>query len=226
MAAHFAGLCDATGDISVTNTSSVLSWHSLIEPTADWFVTVHELETCQNNQWITSGRIPLFPYNTGTKQVPDCKIRAQDAAMQDIESQFFHSNTMWVDDSMCATHHLCTACEKSRNNFLFMVFTSAHLAKYQVCKHKEQVCWLSFGWEGPTMNHGIGLHPTPLGIVDYRPYRVTASSFAIHVSHKQKRAGRSRTSPHIRAIPAPYVVCCNCSTSEQCFCFFTMLHFA
>lgn len=78
-------------------------------PTADWFVGFYDLELCQNSQWITSARIPLFPYSEGTMQVPDCTIHGQAAVNQDLTSQFLHKNdSMWADDIMCDTTH--TTC--------------------------------------------------------------------------------------------------------------------
>ena len=104
---QFAGICEAEQELTVTDDSSFLSWHSFISPTADWFVSVNDFEFCQSNQWITTARVPLFPYSEGTLQVPDCTLQAQDAVQQDLSAQMLHGNSsMWVDDSMLSLIHI------------------------------------------------------------------------------------------------------------------------
>lgn len=100
-----AGICEAMQDISVQNTSSILSWHSFIVPTTEWFVSVHDFELCQDGNWITSARVPLFPYNVATLQTPDCATGSQDGGSeQDNPFQFLHANSssIWVDGAMYA----------------------------------------------------------------------------------------------------------------------------
>jgi Spondin_N len=116
---HGAGVCQAVQELAVTNASYVLSWHSYIVSTADWFVSVHDFELCQGNKWITSARVPLFPYSQGTMDLPDCTIHSQSSGKHDLSEQLqpgsrdlrYHTN-IWVDDCMCGT--FCLPCNHTR----------------------------------------------------------------------------------------------------------------
>ena len=104
--AYFAGICEAEMELSVTEEASFLSLHSFILPTADWFVSISDFELCQVNEWITSARIPLFPYSEGNLEVPDCMIHDVDSEEQDLLTLVLPANSsMWVDDDMCARTH-------------------------------------------------------------------------------------------------------------------------
>lgn len=106
----------------MTNVSSFLSWHSFIVPTADWFVGMHDFELCQGNEWITSAKVPLFPKSEGTLNIPDCAVRAEDAASQDLAELFVHTNgSIWVDDSMCVAHLI-----GKDEDYIIRALSSAH----------------------------------------------------------------------------------------------------
>ncbi|MGB0578312.1 MAG: spondin domain-containing protein [Limisphaerales bacterium] len=58
------GSVGMTFDISRDH--SLVSLVSMIAPSPDWFVGVHDLDLCANGQWIDQVVVPLQPYDSGT----------------------------------------------------------------------------------------------------------------------------------------------------------------
>ncbi|MDA0811503.1 MAG: spondin domain-containing protein, partial [Verrucomicrobia bacterium] len=65
-----AGVGSSPGSVSVTFTASqdfpLVSVVSMIAPSPDWFVGVHDMPLFQNGQWIDEMVVSLDPYDSGT----------------------------------------------------------------------------------------------------------------------------------------------------------------
>jgi hypothetical protein len=61
-----SGTGKRSGDLDVDGTHSLVSLVSMIAPSPDWFVGVHDLDLCDGTTWIKSVTRDLFPYDAGT----------------------------------------------------------------------------------------------------------------------------------------------------------------
>jgi hypothetical protein len=61
-----SGTGSRSGDLDVDGTHSLVSLVSMIAPSPDWFVGVHDLDLCNGTTWIKSVTRDLFPYDAGT----------------------------------------------------------------------------------------------------------------------------------------------------------------
>ena len=55
-----------TVSLTVSQQHSRVTVVSMIAPSPDWFVGVHDLELFENGDWVNSKVVSLFPYDTGT----------------------------------------------------------------------------------------------------------------------------------------------------------------
>lgn len=61
-----SGTGSASGDLRMDSTHPLVSLVSMIAPSPDWFVGVHDLNLCNGSTWIESHMQDLFPYDAGT----------------------------------------------------------------------------------------------------------------------------------------------------------------
>eukprot|EP01025_Chloroclados_australasicus_P022629 TRINITY_DN2322_c0_g1_i1.p1 TRINITY_DN2322_c0_g1~~TRINITY_DN2322_c0_g1_i1.p1 ORF type:complete len:245 (+),score=35.75 TRINITY_DN2322_c0_g1_i1:259-993(+) len=62
----FSGTCVSSGEIEVTTDRPYFSAVSMIAPSPDWFVGVHDLMLCKGGEWIPSYTTDLLPYDSDT----------------------------------------------------------------------------------------------------------------------------------------------------------------
>ena len=55
-----------SGTIDVDNAHRLVSLVSMIAPSPDWFVGIHDENMCDNSGWVTFRTYELFPYDAGT----------------------------------------------------------------------------------------------------------------------------------------------------------------
>ncbi|XP_065839987.1 uncharacterized protein [Oscarella lobularis] len=55
-----------TGDIDLDSGHTLVSLITMIAPSPDWFVGVHDYDLCNGLKWIQSVTVDLFPYDAGT----------------------------------------------------------------------------------------------------------------------------------------------------------------
>lgn len=104
-----AGLCFASQTLNVSSFTPRLSMVSYLFPSPDWFVGLHSFPLCQNSTWITSARIPLFPFDMGTHD-------GENFALSEISSQpanpvtrfIYNTHSLFFDASLCASR--CLQC--------------------------------------------------------------------------------------------------------------------
>eukprot|EP01023_Acetabularia_acetabulum_P057033 TRINITY_DN6625_c0_g2_i3.p1 TRINITY_DN6625_c0_g2~~TRINITY_DN6625_c0_g2_i3.p1 ORF type:complete len:375 (-),score=86.54 TRINITY_DN6625_c0_g2_i3:187-1311(-) len=63
---QMSGTCQAAGTIQVPPTKSRFSMMSMIAPSPDWFVGIHDLELCKFGSWVTKFQAPLRAFDAGT----------------------------------------------------------------------------------------------------------------------------------------------------------------
>ncbi len=51
---------------TVTPDYPLISFTTMIAPSPDWFVGIHDINLCQNGEWINSLRLNLYAYDAGT----------------------------------------------------------------------------------------------------------------------------------------------------------------
>eukprot|EP01024_Parvocaulis_polyphysoides_P041461 TRINITY_DN38006_c0_g1_i1.p1 TRINITY_DN38006_c0_g1~~TRINITY_DN38006_c0_g1_i1.p1 ORF type:complete len:212 (-),score=27.73 TRINITY_DN38006_c0_g1_i1:6-641(-) len=67
---EMAGTCLATGKFSVPFDRTRFSGISMIAPSPDWFVGIHDLELCKFGSWVTKFQAPLRGFDAGTDRPP------------------------------------------------------------------------------------------------------------------------------------------------------------
>ena len=81
------GIGVSPGSVSVTLTvsqqHSKITVVSMIAPSPDWFVGVHDLELFENGAWINSKVVALLPYDSGTDSGVNYSSPNQDTNPQD-----------------------------------------------------------------------------------------------------------------------------------------------
>ena len=64
------GIGVSPGEVSITfdarPESSLVTLVSMLAPSPDWFVGVHDLDLCDSNAWLNTIDVTLFPYDAGT----------------------------------------------------------------------------------------------------------------------------------------------------------------
>ena len=62
----WSGTGTRIGNLDVDGNHSLVCFAAMIVPSPDWFVGVHDLDLCNENTWIHSITVDLFPYDAGT----------------------------------------------------------------------------------------------------------------------------------------------------------------
>ncbi|XP_062515282.1 spondin-2-like [Corticium candelabrum] len=62
----YAGTGTRKGSLDVDGSHSLVSLVSMVAPSPDWFVGVHDLDLCNGATWTQSMTVDLFPYDAGT----------------------------------------------------------------------------------------------------------------------------------------------------------------
>ena len=61
-----SGTGTGDGSLDVDGSHSLVSLVSMVAPSPDWFVGVHDLDLCNGTTWTQSMTVDLFPYDAGT----------------------------------------------------------------------------------------------------------------------------------------------------------------
>ena len=61
-----AGTGTRKGSLDVDGSHSLVSLVSMVAPSPDWFVGVHDLDLCNGTTWTQTMTVDLFPYDAGT----------------------------------------------------------------------------------------------------------------------------------------------------------------
>eukprot|EP01023_Acetabularia_acetabulum_P023238 TRINITY_DN22770_c0_g1_i1.p1 TRINITY_DN22770_c0_g1~~TRINITY_DN22770_c0_g1_i1.p1 ORF type:complete len:234 (-),score=51.49 TRINITY_DN22770_c0_g1_i1:265-966(-) len=63
---QFSGTCVSSGMVEVSSDKTLISAVSMIAPSPDWFVGIHDLDLCQAGEWMPFYTKALRAYDSGT----------------------------------------------------------------------------------------------------------------------------------------------------------------
>ena len=81
-----------TGDIDLDSSHTLVSLITMIAPSPDWFVGVHDYDLCSGSKWVQSVTVQLFPYDAGTDS--GLKFRSGNSVTSPAEPIYRLTGTM------------------------------------------------------------------------------------------------------------------------------------